>query len=143
MITVTSALRFEDNVPQTTRQQAWQLVVAAANLVRTRAVQLVSKPAKRIRKKRKRTTSKGKKGTQYTVFVGSQPGEPPQVRRGFGRKNIAMEEYPDSMTIRLGVRKNAAYMAYLEVGTGRIKPRPWLTRALNESAGALKALRIR
>jgi hypothetical protein len=143
MITITAAVRFEGNVAQLTRQQAWELVVAATNLVRTRAIQLVSKPAIRIRKKRTRTTSRGKKGSQYTVFIGSRPGQPPQVRRGFGRKSIDLEEYPSQLYTRLGVRKNAAYMVYLEVGTGRIKPRPWLTRALEETRPALRALQLR
>lgn len=144
MISISTSTKFQADVPKITRAQAWKLIVVAANIVRTRAIVLVSKPAKRIRKKRKRDTSKGKKGSQYTVYIGSsRPGEPPQARRTFGRKNVAVEYNQNSLFARLGIRKDAAYMAYLEVGTGRIKPRPWLTRALNESAGALKALRIR
>jgi HK97 gp10 family phage protein len=142
VISISTTLRFTEDLPQITRRQAWQLVVAATNIVRARAVQLVSTPAKRIRKKRTRTTSKGKKGSQYTVFVGSRPGQPPQVRRGFGRKNIDVEVYPSQLYARLGVRKNAAYMAYLEVGTGRIQARPWLVRALEETKSALQALRL-
>ena len=142
MISISTTTHFREDMPQVTRQQAWTLIVAATNLVRTRAIQLVSKPAKRIQKKRTRTTSRGVKGSQYTVFIGSRPGEPPQVRRSFGRKNIDVETYPHHLYTRLGVRKNAAYMAYLEVGTGRIRPRPWLTRALEETRPALQALRL-
>lgn len=125
-----------------TRQQAWKLVTASANLVRTRAIELVSKPAKRYRKRRTRNTSKGKKGSQYTIFVGSKPGQPPQVRRGFGRKNVAMLPMREHLTIRLGIRKNADYMVYLEVGTEHIAPRPWLRRALEEMEPVLRSLRL-
>lgn len=143
MISIVPSTKFHADLPTITRQQAWKLIVVAANIVRTRAIVLVSKPAKRIRKKRKRDTSKGKKGSQYTVFIGSKPGEPPQVRRSFGRKNVAVEYNQNSLFARLGIRKNAAYMAYLEVGTGRIAPRPWLTRALDESRAALQQLRVK
>lgn len=143
MISISTSTKFQADVPKITRAQAWKLIVVAANIVRTRAIVLVSKPAKRIRKKRKRDTSKGKKGSQYTVFIGSRPGEPPQVRRSFGRKNVAVEYNQNSLFARLGIRKNAAYMAYLEVGTGRIAPRPWLTRALDELCAALQQLRVK
>lgn len=143
MIHVSASTKFNYNLTQNTRQRAWKLVVAAAHIVRIRAITLASRPAKRIRKRRKRNTSKGRKGSQYTVYVGSRPGQPPQARRGFGHlpMNVHVEYYPSNLAARLGVLKSARYMAYLEVGTSRIAPRPWLTRALDETSAALKALR--
>jgi hypothetical protein len=130
-------------VSKALEDEAWRLLMLATNIVRNHAIALCSKPAKRIRVRRTRDTSRGKKGSQYTIFRGSRPGEPPQVRRGFGRKSIDMELSRESLTTQLGVRRNAAYMAYLEVGTGRIRPRPWLLPALEMSQGQLRALRIR
>lgn len=142
MIDITcKTTRFDDR-SRAMRKAAWDLVTAAANIVRNQAVRLVSTPAKRIRKKRRRDTSGGKRGSQYTIFIGSKPGQPPQVRRGHGRKHIAIEMHESRLTALLGVRKPAAYMALLEVGTPRIAPRPWLTRALRESASALRAMRL-
>lgn len=122
------------------RQHALRLLRTAANIVRNRAIVLVSKPAKRIRKRRKRNTARGKKGSQYTVYQGSLPGQPPRVRRGHGRASIAIEYDDAALVARLGVRRNAAYMAWLELGTDRIAPRPWLQRALRECAPALRVL---
>lgn len=112
----------------------------AAALVMTQARLACSRPAKRIRVKRKRTTSAGPKGSQYTIFIGSRPGEPPMVRTSFGRRNILMEYHPDSKVARVGPAANAAYMAYLELGTERIAPRPWLKPTLDRCRSAIDTL---
>ncbi|MBC7350850.1 MAG: hypothetical protein H5U08_00680 [Thermogutta sp.] len=142
MISITTSLTFNDRVDDQLKKAAWQMVVTATNIVRNRAIVLVSKPAKRIRRVRTRSTSKGKKGSQYTEYAGSNPGQPPQVRTGHGRKNVAIEEHQAQLMTRLGVRKSAAYMAYLELGTSRIAARPWLVRALKETEGVLRTLRL-
>lgn len=56
----------------------------------------------------------------------SQPGEPPRLRTAFGQRNIAYELNKAEGWGKVGVRKNARYMAYLDQGTNRVKPRPWL-----------------
>lgn len=132
-----------DQMTKALEEEAWRLLLLATNIVRNRAIVLCSKPATRIRKRRTRDTARGKKGSQYTVFIGSRPGQPPMVRRGFGRKSIDIEMFRERLETHLGVRRNAAYMAYLEVGTGRIKPRPWLLPALEASQAAIRALKVR
>lgn len=122
------------------QQRAMTLLLAAAQIVRNRAIVLVSRPARRIRRKRSRSTSRGPRGSQYTIYEGSLPGQPPQVRRGHGRASIAVELDQAAMVARLGVRQNAAYMAWLEVGTDRVAPRPWLTRAVRECTPQLMRL---
>jgi hypothetical protein len=56
----------------------------------------------------------------------SQPGEPPRLRTGHGQRNITYELDPAKGIGRVGVRVNAIYMAYLDQGTRRVLPRPWL-----------------
>jgi hypothetical protein len=55
-------------------------------------------------------------------------GQPPFARTGHGRSNIVWEFNDDPLmpAVRVGVRKNGIYMAYLELGTGRVRSRPWL-----------------
>ena len=108
-------------------------VKRAAALVMIRARVLCSRPAKRIRVKRKRTTSAGPRGSQYTIYAGSAPGQPPMVRTGFGRRSIIMDYDPPRKVARAGPTVNAAYMAYLELGTEHIEPRPWLLPAMRQS----------
>ena len=117
-----------------------QALQRAAALVLAQARLACNRPAKRIRKRRRRTTSAGPKGSQYTVFIGSAPGQAPMVRTSFGRRNILMEYYPESKTARVGPAANAAYMAYLELGTDRIQPRPWLRPTLDRCRGAVEAI---
>ncbi len=50
----------------------------------------------------------------------SRPGEPPRAGTGFGRKNIIHEHDRNIPASRVGVMKNAIYMAWLDLG---IRPR--------------------
>lgn len=122
------------------RRAAAQAIRQAATLLHTRARLLCNRPAKRIRMRRRRTTKAGPAGSQYTLFIGSAPGQPPMVRTSFGRRHILMEYDAKALTARVGPAENAAYMAYLELGTQRIAPRPWLRRALQETRPAIETL---
>lgn len=131
---------YGDRIEAGLRRSAQAGVARAAHLVATQGRLLANRPARRIRRRRKRNTSAGRRGSQYTEFIGSAPGQPPMVRTAFGRRNIAVELYPAQYLARIGVRVNAAYMIYLEVGTEYIAPRPWLKPALERSLPAVQAL---
>jgi len=63
----------------------------------------------------------------YRVYPNpSNPGEPPRKRTGWGQRHIMREVDTVRMVARVGVAINAIYMLYLELGTRRIRPRPWL-----------------
>lgn len=77
------------------------------------------------------TTAKGggPPGSQYTVYENpSAPGEPPHLITGTGLSNIVWEtnDSDEDPRARVGVKEGGLHMAYLELGTKRIAPRPWL-----------------
>jgi HK97 gp10 family phage protein len=112
----------------------------ATHLVESRARLLCHKAAKPVRKKRKRRTSRGPKGSTYTIWIGSKPGEPPMMRTRLGVRSIASESEDGGLTGKVGVKRNAVYMLYLETGTRTIQPRPWLLRAFEETKDMATAL---
>lgn len=59
------------------------------------------------------------------------PGQPPRKRTGFGQSNVVWEsnENERSPAVRIGVRENAIYLYYHEVGIRGVK-RPWLVPTL-------------
>lgn len=131
---------YGDRVLEVLHRQLGQAVRQAGVLLQTRARLLCNRPARRIRRTRRRTTKAGPKGSQYTEFLGSAPGQPPMVRTSFGRRNILMEYNEGTKIARVGPAKAADYMAYLELGTQHIKSRPWLRRAMDESRSAIQVL---
>ena len=69
-------------------------------------------------------------------------GTPPFARTGHGRSSIVWEFNDDLLApaVRVGVRANGIYMAYLELGTSRIKARPWLVAMLRKNMAILGRL---
>lgn len=68
--------------------------------------------------------------TVYGAFP-SAPGEPPHKQTGFLRESVTYETDEDSLTGRVGT--NVEYGKFLELGTSKMKPRPWLRRAAYET----------
>ena len=97
------------------------------------------------KRKRTRSTSRGAKGTQYTVYPhSSQPEESPRMRTGFGRRNIVWAADRAAMVARVGYTRNARYMIYHEVGIRyRLKgkqKRPTIVPALRENEQRLEGI---
>jgi len=82
---------------------------------------------------------KGGKGgkTVYGAFP-SKPGEPPHKQTGHLRRSITHEVDRVNLFARIGT--NVEYGRYLELGTKRMAPRPWLRRALNEMTSKVKSI---
>jgi len=130
-----------DQVYAALQRRVKDAVRRSAVLLHSRSQQLVNKPTQKVRKKRQRTTSKGKKGSQYTAHVGvSKPGEPPRTRTTHGREGIRFELASDGLSAKVGPSRNAQYMAFLQLGTRHIAPRPWLTKAIDQTKPAIKTL---
>jgi HK97 gp10 family phage protein len=113
-------------------------IARATITLHTACQKAVSKPNTGVSKRRTRDTKRGKKGSQYTVYPHpSAPGEPPRLRKGFGRANIQAKFVNDGLTGRVGIFGNAAYMVYLEFGTRRVAARPWLLATLEANKDEL------
>ena len=105
------------------------------------ARKMASTSNKGVPKKRKRDTSRGSKGSQYTVYPhSSKPGEPVRRRSGFGQKNIAAGVDRAKQAGRVGYTKNARYMMFHELGIryrGGLQKRPTLVPAVTKNRGRL------
>ena len=74
----------------------------------------------------------------YGAFP-SAPGEPPRKQTGHLRRSVTREVLPgDSPIARVGT--NVKYGRWLELGTSRMQPRPWLVRAFREMYPQVKAI---
>lgn len=77
-------------------------------------------------------------GTLKRGLDPSKPGEYPKVVSGTHRRMIAFEVDRKTLTARIG--SNLVYARHLELGTRKMKRRPWLSRALAESMGQLRKI---
>lgn len=76
------------------------------------------------------------------VVERSKPGEPPRLETGFGRASIMHESDVNRgrPLERVGLLGNARYMFYLELGTQKVAPRPWLHKTVIESMPAIQEM---
>lgn len=77
------------------------------------------------------------RGRVYGAFP-SRPGEPPRKQTGHLRRSIAYEVDRTNLVARIGT--NLAYGRYLELGTRRMAPRPWLRRAQAETMNTIRRI---
>lgn len=71
----------------------------------------------------------------------SLPGNPPAVDTGTLRRSITYEVDEENLVGRVGsTQTNPPYGAYLEFGTSRMQPRPWLKPATEKSMETIKKL---
>jgi hypothetical protein len=66
----------------------------------------------------------------------SKPGEPPHKQYGVLREHVATEV----IRMRGRVGTNKEYGRYLELGTRKMAPRPWLKRSLDETKADIRRL---
>ena len=62
----------------------------------------------------------------------SKPGQPPHKGTGFGQRNIVWEFDSSQPAARVGVRSNALYMFFHEIGIRGVK-RPWMIPTLTRN----------
>ena len=79
---------------------------------------------------------KGKKRKRKYGSEPSAPGEPPRKQRGTLRASVSVDA--DDKECRVGT--NLKYGLYLELGTRKLKARPWLRRALAETESKIKPI---
>ena len=83
-----------------------------------------------------------KTGVVYENMHNAYAGQPPFKRTGVGQSNVVYEynDNPLAPAVRVGVRKNALYMIFLELGTRRIRARPWLLEMFHKHKRTLGRL---
>lgn len=83
-------------------------------------------------------TGQRKKGR--TVYPSpSAPGQPPRKRTGWLQRNVVYQADRAAGTVKVGVTVNARYGAFLEAGTRRVRPRPFLLATLDRMRPQLEA----
>ena len=88
-------------------------------------------------------TGKGRKYKGQPTTA-SAPGQPPAAQTGTLRRSVQIDDTNakgDNPTARVGT--NLAYGRYLEYGTKRIAPRPWLSTALRKTVGDIPGVMAR
>ena len=70
----------------------------------------------------------------------SAPGEAPKKRTGNLQDNVLIKADKGSLRITVGLGLNADYGIWLEFGTSRIAPRPWIRSTWEESKAGVMAL---
>jgi hypothetical protein len=67
----------------------------------------------------------------------SQPGEPPRLRTGAGRRGVVWQVTPQGDAGHIYVSSTGWHLALLERGTRRVRPRPWLFATLQRYAAEI------
>ncbi len=116
---------------------------AAALTVAGRAKVLLSVAGTGVRSKSGQVepTPSGSRAKRIYGAFPSRPGEPPRKQTGRLRASVAWElavTAAGKATARVGT--NVLYGKFLELGTSRMLPRPWLRRALAETRGQVLAI---
>jgi HK97 gp10 family phage protein len=70
----------------------------------------------------------------------SLPGEYPKKVTGLLRRSIRSDYDPKTVTASIG--STVEYAKYLELGTDKMAPRPWLTLALEETADKITQIML-
>jgi len=112
------------------RQRAWEGLARAVVHLHTRLLERLNVP---------NTGTRGRRGG--TVYRNpSRPGEPPRKITGWLQRNVVYELDVGGLKARVGLAANATYGAYLELGTHRVRPRPWLLSTLEQERPYMAAL---
>ena len=82
-------------------------------------------------------------GTRTIYPNPSRPGEPPRKITGQGQQNIFFAVDPKGQKVKIGVRGGGIHLAYLELGTSRIAPRPWLLTTMLRMTPRLREIYVK
>lgn len=112
-----------------------QRLQTAGEVVRAAAVRSISQSVRRLHAGQGPVT-RVRRGRRRAVIQRSRPGEPPRTDTGSLRKSVFLAVRHDRAYVGTPLR----YGLYLEVGTVRMAPRPWLRPALINSLPRLQRI---
>jgi HK97 gp10 family phage protein len=114
-----------------------QRVQAAGIYLQGKVREIISIPSRTVsfrdNKAGKRVKVLGARGSNR-----SKPGMPPHKDYGRLRQSIATDFDPATTTARVGT--NLAYGKFLELGTSKMRPRPYLRRTLAEEKNEIERM---
>lgn len=67
-----------------------------------------------------------------TPHVRSNPGEPPRVETGNLKESVTTETERSDRMVETRIGTNVIYGLFLELGTSKMAPRPWLRPAFDK-----------
>lgn len=130
-----------DRIARKVRAEEKRRIARASLVVNRRAKELLSVSGVGGQIKGGYAVQGGRGKRIYNAFP-SRPGEPPHKQRGTLRANVSTE-LGDRGGVpfgRIGPGSLTPYGKFLELGTSRMKPRPWLVRAFRESYAQIRAI---
>lgn len=114
--------------------------------IRDEATLRVTRAGEHLRTSVLETLSGSRHGRRYRVpgtrrfYTASAPGEPPAVRLGRLRQSIRAKVEKRRAEVSSSVGTDLDYGDYLERGTSRMAPRPWLKRTFDEQQDELERI---
>lgn len=114
--------------------------------IRDRSLRNVFKASEYMREKLLETLSGNRSGRRYRVpgtsvfYTASAPGEPPAVRLGGLRRSIQSEVVQEQGEYVGLVGTDLDYGLFLENGTSKMLPRPWLVPTFEREQENIQAI---
>lgn len=134
-----------DRVAEILQSELTRRLSAAAIVVQNHAKRLVGKEGTGVKGDGGGTQPTGPRNRKKLIYGAfpSRPGEPPRKQTGRLQSSIAHELrvrglFGRGLLARVGT--NVKYGRWLELGTRRMAPRPWLRRALDEMRGQIRTI---
>lgn len=110
------------------------------------ATQRMFAAAQEVRNETLRTLSGNRTGRTYRVpgtqvtYTASAPGEAPAVQTGQLRNSIRDNVYSEGKSVKGEVGTELLKGLWLEKGTSKMAPRPWLEPSFDKSLGRVKEI---
>ena len=110
------------------------------------ATQRMTAAANEVRNETIKTLSGNRTGRTYKVpgtqvtYTASAPGEPPAVQTGQLRNSIRDNVYSEGKSVKGEVGTELMKGLWLEKGTSKMAPRPWLEPSFNKSLERVKEI---